>query len=333
MAKTIIIAEAGVNHNGSIEIARQLIDAAAAAGVDYVKFQTFKADKITTAYAGKADYQKKYTSGDNQLDMLRKLEMSMTMHQELIAYCTEKKIAFLSTPFDMESIDLLKSVGVTLGKIPSGEITNLPYLKKMAHSFRQLILSTGMATIDEVSAALDVLKQEGKALEDITVLHCTSEYPSPIEDVNLNAMNTMQRTFNVAVGYSDHTLGIEVPIAAVALGAVLIEKHFTLDKSMEGPDQAASLEPEELTAMVKAIRNLELALGNGVKQPTVTEEKNKLVARKSIVAAVPIKEGEVFSESNITVKRPGTGISPMLWNDVIGRKAERSFDEDELINL
>ncbi|MEV4882993.1 N-acetylneuraminate synthase [Chitinophaga ginsengisegetis] len=334
MKKTIIIAEAGVNHNGNPEQAKALIDVAAGAGVDYVKFQTFRADKIATSYANKAAYQEKHTEGGSrQLEMLRKLEMSVAMHEELIAYSKQKGITFLSTPFDMESIDLLVSLGITLGKIPSGEITNLPYLRKMATSFEQLILSTGMATLEEVKEALAVLQESGKKLEDITVLHCTSEYPSPIEDVNLLAMLTMKRELNVEVGYSDHTLGIEVPVAAVALGAVLIEKHFTLDKTMEGPDQAASLEPDELKSMVLAIRNIEKALGNGTKQPTAMEEKNKLVARKSIVAAKPIAGGEVFTIENITVKRPGTGVSAMRWDEVIGKTAGRNFETDELITL
>jgi N,N'-diacetyllegionaminate synthase len=335
MKKVIVIAEAGVNHNGDIELAKQLIDVAAAADVDYVKFQTFKAKKIATSYTSKAEYQIKSTGkkDESQLSMLKKLELDHASHEILIEHCRQKGINFLSTPFDLDSIDLLRSLGMTLGKIPSGEITNLPYLRKMAESFDKLILSTGMADMNEVKAALEVLKSSGKTMDDITVLHCTSEYPSPIEDVNLKAMTEMGGHFNVAVGYSDHTLGIEIPVAAVALGATVIEKHFTLDKKMEGPDHAASLEPDELTAMVKAIRNIEKALGNGFKAPTASEQKNKLLARKSIVAATPIRKGETFTESNLTTKRPGTGISPMKWDEVIGKVATKDFEEDELITL
>lgn len=335
MNHTIIIAEAGVNHNGSIELAKGLIDAASDAGVDYVKFQTFKAENIASKHARKADYQLRNAKAlaEDQLSMLKKLELDISSHKELIAYCEEKNISFLSTPFDLESIDLLKSIGIKLGKIPSGEITNLPYLRKMAQSFEKLILSTGMATMDEVAAALNVLFKEGKTVGEVTVLHCTSEYPAPIQDINLKAMLQMKTKFDIPVGYSDHTLGIEVPVAAVALGATLIEKHFTLDKNMEGPDHAASLDPVELIQMVKAIRNIEKALGTGNKIPTAIEEKNKLVARKSIVAATSIKKGEFFSEKNITVKRPGSGISPMEWDHVIGKAAVKDFGEDELITL
>ncbi|WP_346316657.1 N-acetylneuraminate synthase [Chitinophaga sp. YIM B06452] len=335
MQKTIIIAEAGVNHNGSIALAKALIDAAGEAGADYVKFQTFKAKNIASKHARKADYQLKKDTGndDGQLKMLEKLELSPDDHYQLQAYCKQKGIDFLSTPFDFDSIDLLKSIGMTLGKIPSGEITNLPYLRKMAGSFEKLILSTGMSTIEEVNDALNVLYKEGTPRENIIVLHCTSEYPSPIENVNLKAMLQLQREFDITVGYSDHTVGIEVPVAAVALGASLIEKHFTLDKAMEGPDHAASLDPVELKAMVTAIRNVERALGNGIKEPTETEMKNKQVARKSIVAARRINKGESFSEQNLTVKRPGTGISPMDWDLVLGRQAVKDFDEDDLIIL
>lgn len=335
MNKVIVIAEAGVNHNGDIELAKQLIDAAAAANVDYVKFQTFKAKKIATSYTSKAEYQIKSTGkkDESQLNMLRKLELDHASHEILIEYCRQKGINFLSTPFDLDSIDLLKSLGMTLGKIPSGEVTNLPYLRKMAENFDKLILSTGMADMAEVNAALEVLKSSGKNMDDLTVLHCTSEYPSPIEEVNLKAMLEMGHHFNVAVGYSDHTIGIEIPVAAVALGATIIEKHFTLDKKMEGPDHAASLEPDELIAMVKAIRNIEKALGTGIKAPTASEQKNKLLARKSIVAAIPIRKGEIFTEGNLTAKRPGTGISPMKWDEVIGKVAMKDFDEDELITL
>ncbi|WP_370908561.1 N-acetylneuraminate synthase [Chitinophaga sp. RCC_12] len=335
MNSTIIIAEAGVNHNGSIELAKALIDAASDAGVDYVKFQTFKAENIASKHARKADYQLRNTGiqAEDQVSMLKKLELTPEAHDELILYCNEKNISFLSTPFDLESIDLLKSMGIKLGKIPSGEITNLPYLRKMAQSFKELILSTGMATIDEVAAALDVIFAEGKTAKEVTVLHCTSEYPAPVEDINLKAMLQMKEKFDIAVGYSDHTLGIEVPVAAVALGATLVEKHFTLDKTMEGPDHAASLDPTELKQMVAAIRNIEKALGTGNKAPTAIEEKNKLVARKSIVAAADIKKGELFSEKNLTVKRPGNGISPMEWDHVIGKIAVKDFEADELITL
>lgn len=335
MQKTIIIAEAGVNHNGDIALAKALIDAASEAGADYVKFQTFKAKNIASKHARKADYQIKENTGkdDGQLAMLEKLELSLNDHYVLQAYCKHKGIEFLSTPFDFDSIDLLKSIGMTLGKIPSGEITNLPYLRKMAGSYEKLILSTGMSTIEETRDALNVLYKEGTPKENIIVLHCTSEYPSPIENVNLKAMLQLQREFDITVGYSDHTVGIEVPVAAVSLGAALIEKHFTLDKAMDGPDHAASLDPAELKAMINAIRNVEKALGSGIKAPTETELKNKQVARKSIVAATRINKGEIFSETNLTVKRPGTGVSPMDWDSVLGRKAVKDFDEDDLIIL
>lgn len=330
----VVIAEAGVNHNGSMENAKKLIDAAVEAGADYVKFQTFKAKNLASKFAAKAIYQQKTTSADeSQLEMLKKLELADSMHHELIAYCNEKKIAFLSTPFDIESIEFLKSIGITTGKIPSGELTNLPYLRKMAGAFSKLILSTGMATMDEVEMALQILIAEGKAKSDIVLLHCTTEYPSPIDEVNLNAMVEMGKKFNIAVGYSDHTLGIEVPVAAVALGATLIEKHFTLDKKMEGPDHVASLEPNELKAMVAAIRNIERALGDGIKKPTPSEIKNIAIARKSIVAARDIKKGDILSEDNIGTKRPGTGISPMEWDNVIGTVAIQDFKEDEMIAL
>jgi len=334
MRKTIIIAEAGVNHNGSITLAKQLIDVAAAAGVDYVKFQTFKADKIASKVANKADYQKQTTGAtESQLDMLKKLELTDAAHDELIDYCNEKQVSFLSTPFDLDSIDLLKGLGIRLGKIPSGEITNLPYLRKMAKSFDELIVSTGMTEMEEVEQALNALVQAGSTKENITVLHCNTEYPTPFKDVHLKAMLAIRDHFNVKVGYSDHTAGIEVPIAAVAMGAVMIEKHFTLDRNMEGPDHAASLEPAELIAMVKSIRNVELALGDAIKTPSPSEIKNKSIARKSIVAAIDIAAGEAFTEENLTVKRPGTGINPMQWDVIIGQKAKRNFAADELIEL
>lgn len=334
MNNTLIIAEAGVNHNGSIELAKQLIDVAASAGADYVKFQTFKAEKIASKSASKASYQQKSTSAsESQLDMLKKLELSEAAHHELIEYCQQKNIRFLSTAFDLDSIDLLQSLGIQLGKIPSGEITNLPYLRKMAQSFKQLILSTGMTEMDELRAAIDVLIHEGCDKNKLTVLHCNTEYPTPFEDVHLNAMLTIRDQLGVTVGYSDHTPGIEVPVAAVALGATVIEKHFTLDRSMEGPDHKASLEPEELIQMVTAIRHIEKALGNPDKKPSPSEIKNKVIARKSIVAARNIQAGEAFTEGNLAVKRPGSGISPMQWDNVIGKKAPRDFREDELIEL
>jgi len=331
---TIIIAEAGVNHNGSMDLARQLIDIAAEAGADYVKFQTFKADKIASKSAVKAVYQQQTTDAEeSQLQMLKKLELNEAAHQELIAYCRQRNIQFLSTPFDMGSIDLLRDLGIRLGKIPSGEITNLLYLRKMAVTFDELVLSTGMADMQEIGAALGVIIGEGFDREKITVLHCNTEYPTPFEDVNLRAMGSIAREFNVRVGYSDHTPGIEVPVAAVALGAVLIEKHFTIDRGMEGPDHKASLEPQELKQMIGSIRNIEKALGVTIKQPSPSEIKNKSIARKSIVAARRIRKGELFTEENLAVKRPGTGISPMRWNELLGKAATRDFDEDELIDL
>jgi len=334
MAHTIIIAEAGVNHNGSMELAKKLIDVAVEAGSDYVKFQTFKAAKIASKSAAKAAYQQQTTSaGESQLDMLRKLELSDADHVLLQKYCAEKKIKFLSTAFDLDSIDTLKALGIKLGKIPSGEITNLPYLRKMAASFNELILSTGMCDMEELQSSVQAILKTGFPKEKITILHCNTEYPTPFEDVNLKAMLTIAQTVGVPVGYSDHTLGIEVPVAAVTLGAAVIEKHFTLDRNMEGPDHKASLEPAELVAMVKAIRHIEKAMGNGIKQPSSSEIKNRAIARKSIVASEEIHAGELFTEKNITVKRPGTGITPMKWDEVIGKVAKRDFAEDELIEL
>ncbi|PSL48953.1 N-acetylneuraminate synthase [Chitinophaga niastensis] len=330
--KVIIIAEAGVNHNGSLHNAKLLIDEALNAGVDYIKFQTFQANKIASKFAGKADYQKQTTSSaESQQDMLKKLELDEAAHIELIAYAQSKGINFLSTAFDLDSIDLLYKLGIKLGKIPSGEITNLPYLRKMAVAFPKIIMSTGMADMEDIENAIKALTGAGTKKEDITVLHCNTEYPTPMQDVNLLAMLEIKNRLGVEIGYSDHTLGIEVPVAAVSLGATIIEKHFTLDKTMEGPDHKSSLEPAELKAMVSAIRNIELALGNGVKAASASELKNKAVARKSIVAAKSIKTGEIFTEENLTVKRPGTGISPMLWDQVIGGKASRNYEEDELI--
>jgi N,N'-diacetyllegionaminate synthase len=335
MSKTIIIAEAGVNHNGSIELAKKLVDAAVEAGADYVKFQTFKADKIASKQAQKASYQKQSTDvSESQLDMLKRLELDENAHLELIAYCKEKNIAFLSTAFDFESIELLQKLGITLGKIPSGELTNLPFLRKMAKAFPEIILSTGMANMEEVKATINALFQAGTKQENLTILHCNTEYPTPFQDVNLKAMLTIEKELNVTIGYSDHTLGIEVPIAAVAMGAKVIEKHFTLDRNMEGPDHKASLEPSELKTMIASIRNIEMALsGNGDKLMSNSEQKNKEIARKSIVAGKKIEIGEVLTEDNMAVKRPGNGISPMLWDSVIGQKAPKDFEEDELIIL
>ncbi len=334
MKNVIIIAEAGVNHNGNIELAKQLIDAAVIAKVDYVKFQTFIPEKVISKFAVKAEYQKQATGAEeSQLDMVKKLQLNKAQHLELIEYCNKKNIKFLSTAFDLPSIDLLLELGIEIGKIPSGEITNLPYLIKSAQSFKQIILSTGMANMLEIKDAIEMLVKHGTQKKSITVLHCNTEYPTPMKDVNLLAMNAIKSELGVNIGYSDHTLGIEIPTAAVALGATIIEKHFTLDKNMIGPDHKASLEPDELTNMVKAIRNIELALGSGIKQTTESERKNMNIARKSIVAAVNIKAGDIFTENNLTVKRPGNGINPMTWFDVIGKKAIKDFFEDELIEL
>ena len=335
MKRTLIIAEAGVNHNGDIAKAKALIDKGAEAGVDYVKFQTFKAGNLVTKQAKRAAYQDKNTQdNDSQYEMLKKLELSQKDHQELIDYCVQKGVQFLSTGFDFESLEFLAGLGITIAKIPSGEITNLPYLRQVANLFPEVILSTGMANITEIKDALKVLTDNGVSKDKITVLHCNTEYPTPMEDVNLKAMLHIQRELGVPVGYSDHTLGIEVPIAAVALGATVIEKHFTLDKTLPGPDHKASLEPEELKAMVMAIRNVEKAIGgSGLKEVSKSEAKNKPIARKSIVATKTIKKGDLFSVENLTVKRPGTGISPMQWDNVIGKTAKKDFEEDDLIEL
>ena len=335
MNKVLIIVEAGVNHNGSIQIAKQLVDKAVEAGVDIIKYQTFKSEKLVSKTAKQAEYQQRNIGkrDEGQLAMLRKLELSAEDHYELIRYCKERNIRFLSTAFDMESIDFLHSLNMGLWKIPSGEITNYPYIKKIASFMEPVILSTGMCELSDIEAALNVLIEEGVSQEQITILHCNTEYPTPYSDVNLKAMLEIGEKFGVQIGYSDHTRGIEVPIAAVALGATIIEKHFTLDKNMEGPDHKASLEPDELKFMVSAIRNIEQALGTGHKIISESERKNMEVARKSIVAAFPIKEGELLTEDNLTVKRPGNGISPMRWNEVIGTAAIKDFDEDELITL
>ena len=332
--RTLIIAEGGVNHNGDIRMAKQLIDAAAHAGADLVKFQTFNASRQVTRIAKKADYQSQTTDGkESQHDMLQRLELTEAMHHELIAHCAMRNIGFFSTGFDIESINLLLSLGQDHFKIPSGEITNLPYLRHIGQLGKTAILSTGMATLGDIEAAIDVLEQAGTARAKITILHCTTEYPTPMAEVNLRAMQSIHAAFCVAVGYSDHTPGIEVSIAAVAMGATGIEKHFTLDRNLPGPDHKASLEPEELKAMVTAIRNIEMALGDGIKRLTPSEARNKPVARKSLVASQAIKAGEAFSAQNITTKRPGTGISPMRWDEVIGRTSPRDFFPDELIEI
>lgn len=333
--KTLIIAEAGVNHNGDMALAKELIAAAAEAGADLVKFQTFIAANIISRYAPKAEYQKGVTDpNESQQEMVRKLELTRKNHLELIDECQKHGIGFFSTAFDIDSIDLLEELGGSkIVKVPSGELTNLPYLRYLTRHGGHVLLSTGMANLGEIEAAINVVEQAGTTRDNITVLHCTTEYPAPMRDVNLLAMGSIGRAFGVRVGYSDHTPGIEVPIAAVALGATVIEKHFTLDRTLPGPDHRASLEPNELRAMVQGIRNIELALGDGIKRPSPSELKNKPIARKSIVAARPIKAGEIFSEKNMMAKRPGTGISPMHWDDVIGRTAGRDFSEDELIEL
>jgi N,N'-diacetyllegionaminate synthase len=334
MAKVFIIAEAGVNHNGSLKTAKQMVDAAVKAGADAVKFQTFHAAAMVSKSAAKAGYQKRSTDKtENQLEMLQRLEMGLKSHQELLRYCRKKKIIFLSTPFDMGSIELLAGLGLGIFIIPSGEITNLPYLRKIGSLRKKIIMSTGMSDLKEIKAALDVLLKSGARKKDITILHCNTEYPTPFKDVNLRAMGTIRKALGVKVGYSDHTLGIEIPVAATALGACVIEKHFTLDRDKKGPDHKASLEPDELALMVRAVRNIENSLGNGIKKPSGSESKNIKIARKSIVAATGIKRGMVFSSQNITVKRPGTGISPMQWDKVIGMRAGKNFRPDELIRI
>jgi N,N'-diacetyllegionaminate synthase len=332
--RTLIIAEAGVNHNGDLALAKQLIERAAEAGADLVKFQTFKADRQVTRIAEKAVYQTQTTSAEeSQHEMLRRLELNAEMHNELIAHCAEHNIGFFSTGFDIESVDLLVGLGQDVFKIPSGELTNLPYLRHIGSLGKTVILSTGMATLGEVESTIEALEQAGTPRANISVLHCTTEYPTPMDEVNLRAMQSMQTAFGVKVGYSDHTPGIEVSVAAVAMGACVIEKHFTLDRTLPGPDHLASLEPEELTALVSAIRNIELALGDGIKRLTPSEARNAPVMRKSLLASEAIRAGDAFSAHNMTAKRPGTGISPMRWDDVVGRTASRDFAEDELIEL
>ena len=327
-----IIAEAGVNHNGSIDLAKKLIDVASASGADAVKFQTFKADNLATKKAQKAIYQKENTDKEeSQFDMLKKLELDIEAHKELISYCSNKKIIFLSSPFDHESIELLNDLGLEILKIPSGEITNLPYLRHIGKLNKRIILSTGMSNIDEVKSALNILINSGTKKSNITVLHANTEYPTSMEDVNLRAMLTIGKELDINFGYSDHTLGIEVDIAAVAMGANCIEKHFTLDCNMEGPDHKASLEPNQLKAMVIAIRNIELALGSSIKKPSRSELQNIKIVRKSIVTKTIIKKGEILSEKNLTAKRPGGGTSPMKWDEIVGTRATKDYNEDELI--
>ncbi len=331
-SKVFIIAEAGVNHNGRLDLAYQLIDVAKDAGADAVKFQTFIPDKTISKFADKANYQKKTTDkNESQLKMIKKLALSFKDHKKLLEYCKNKNIKFFSSPFDLDSIDFLNKLGLDTFKIPSGEIINLSYLKKIGSLNKKLIMSTGMANLGEVESAIEILVKSGTKRENITILHCTTNYPCPYIEVNLKAMLTLKEAFKLPVGYSDHTLGIEVPIAAVAMGARIIEKHFTLDKNLPGPDHKASLEPNELKKMVKAIRNIEIALGSGVKKPNKSEIEIMKMVRKSIVASKGIKKGEIFTKTNITVKRPGTGISPMRWDEVIGEKANRNFKDDELI--
>ena len=330
--KVFIIAEAGVNHNGSIDLAKKLIDVASDSGADAVKFQTFKAENLATKNAKKANYQMETTNiKESQFDMLKKFELDVETHKQLISYCNKKSIMFLSSPFDQDSINLLNNLGLETFKIPSGEIINLPYLRHIGKLNKKIILSTGMANINEIKDALDILIQAGTKKNNITVLHANTEYPTPMEDVNLKAMVTIGNTFNVSYGYSDHTLGIEVDIAAVAIGATCIEKHFTLDCNMEGPDHKASLEPDGLKAMVKAIRNIELALGSNIKKPSKSEIPNMQIVRKSIVAKTLIKKGDILSENNLEIKRPGNGINPMRWDEVVGTKATKDYSEDDLI--
>jgi len=334
MKEVFIIAEAGVNHNGNLRIAKEMIDVAKKAGADAVKFQSFIAENVISEFAPKAEYQKRATDKkESQLDMAKKLQFDIKAHKELMKLCRRRKILFLSSAFDIKSIKMLDKLGLEIFKIPSGEITNMPYLKKLGRLKKKVILSTGMSDLKEVKAAVDILIKAGTSRRKITVLHCSTDYPASIEDVNLSAMMALKKELNINVGYSDHTPGIEIAIAAAALGASIIEKHFTLNRTMKGPDHRASLEPGELKAMVDAIRNIEKAYGNGVKKPSFAELKNKIIARKSIVALKAIKKGEVYSDRNLTVKRPGSGISPMKWDRIMGRRAKKSFRKDELIYI
>ena len=331
--KVKIIAEAGVNHNGSLDTAKKMVDAAVEAGADYIKFQTFHAHSLVTALCEAADYQKENAGAESQKKMLENLELKYDDFKELKAYCDEKGIGFLSTPFDEESIDFIASLNPDYMKVPSGELTDLPFLRKMASTGKPVIISTGMATPEEIAKALQPFRKAGYEGENIILLHCTTQYPTPMEDVNLLAMKTVSENFGYPSGYSDHTLGIEIPIAAATLGATVVEKHFTLDRNMDGPDHKASLEPQDLAAMVKAIRNIEVALGNGIKEVKESERPNIVAARRSIVACRPITKGEVITEEDICAKRPATGLSPMLWDKVVGSKAIRDFEKDEPIEI
>ena len=334
MKRTFIIAEAGVNHNGQIDLAYKLINEAVKAGADAVKFQTAVPELVMTEYATKAEYQITNTGKEgSQIEMAKKIHLPLEVYKDLKEYCEKKNIIFLSTPFDMKSLELLLSFNMLYMKIPSGEITNYPYLKRIGEQNMNVIISTGMSTLKDVEECLDLIIASGTAKEKITLLHCTTEYPAPLKEVNLKAMLTLKNTFGVNIGYSDHTQGIEISIAAAAMGATVIEKHFTLDKRMEGPDHVASLEPFELTEMIRCIRNVDLAMGDGDKQITASEEKNIVIARKSILAAYDIEEGEEFTNENMNVKRPGSGINPMRWNEVIGKKAKRKFSKDEFIEI
>lgn len=334
MANVFIIAEAGVNHNGKIEMAKKLIDVAVMAGVNAVKFQTFKTESLVAPNAPKAEYQKKATDPEeSQFDMLKKLELDFSAHQHLLDYCQKKEILFLSTPFDLESIDLLNQLGIEIFKIPSGEITNYPYLKKIGGLGKKIIMSTGMASLSEIGDALTVLINAGTPKEKISVLHCTTQYPTPVEDVNLRAMDQIAQAYDVEIGYSDHTLGIHIPVAAVSRGATIIEKHITLDCTLPGPDHKASLEPQPLKEMVAAIRDIEKALGDGIKAPATSEQENLLISRKSLVAARAISKGELYSAENLAVRRPGSGINPMRWEQVIGQRAKCDFSLNELIEV
>jgi N,N'-diacetyllegionaminate synthase len=330
MERVCIIAEAGVNHNGDFGLAKKMVEAAHEAGADIIKFQTFVPENLVSKYAQKAEYQKETTdAAESQLAMIKRLMLADKEFAKLKEYCGEIGIGFLSTPFDLASIEFLNELGCDLWKIPSGEVTNLPYLEKIAETHKPVIMSTGMCTTEEIHAAVDVLNAGGAG--EITLLHCTTEYPAPFEDVNLNAMDALRKEFGLKVGYSDHTKGICVPLAAVAKGAVIIEKHFTLDRNLEGPDHKASLEPKELKEMVENIRRVEAALGTGIKEPAPSEIKNMAIARKSIVAKTKIKKGEIYTTENITTKRPGSGISPMRWHEILGSRANRDYEEDELI--
>ena len=329
-----IIAEAGVNHNGDILMAKELIEVAASAGADFVKFQTFSAQRQVTKNAAKAQYQLSTTGkSETQLEMLTRLELTDTMHRQLLRHCKKNKIKFLSTGFDIESIDYLVGIGQDTLKIPSGEISNLPYLRHIGTLDKKIILSTGMSNLDEIKEAIMILQKAGTRREKITILHCTTEYPAPLSEINLRAMQEIGSSLNVAIGYSDHTDGIEVSIAAAALGATVIEKHFTLNRMLPGPDHKASLEPPELKKLISAIRNIEVSLGDGVKRVTPSEVKNREIVRKSLVANKDILKGEFFTEDNVTAKRPGTGLSPMMWDEVMGKKALRNFNIEELIEL